>query len=336
MNQILPTRDPTHQVIIKEITNKTLTSLDFKGKNGEKVKLTLVKASISNTSIRANLENVSDQTVRNYVKQQGLEVAEKILHKIQEIAKRKIKIKTIDISIDWTEIPYEGEKIEGVGGSKQGYAWKYAVATTKYRNKTLMLAFLPYTDLPKEDIVKTLVEQVISLGFRIRIIALDAGFYSNEVIDFVSQFKFIISVSRASIRKKYDGDYETNKGVRFRPVVVKRHGKYLRYGTNICTGSGSSLVKLYNKKRGFVESFFRNVKEFLPFTCSRSFVFRLVVFLLAVLIYTLYLIVRNKRFTLGLMRSLLILYLSLLSLERIDNEIYNRIEQYLENCYYGG
>ncbi len=37
--------------------------------------------------------------------------------------------------------------------------------------------------MTKDEIVKVLIEQVVAMGFRIKLIALDAGFYTVEVIN---------------------------------------------------------------------------------------------------------------------------------------------------------
>ena len=48
--------------------------------------------------------------------------------------------------------------------------------------------------MTKDEIVKVLVEQVMAMGFRIRLITLDAGFYTVDVLNFISQFKYIVAV----------------------------------------------------------------------------------------------------------------------------------------------
>ena len=61
--------------------------------------------------------------------------------------------------------------MKGLGSSEKGNSWNYA--TTKYNGKVLLLAFIPQVNgMTKEEIVKILVEQVVAMGFRIRLITL--------------------------------------------------------------------------------------------------------------------------------------------------------------------
>ena len=58
-----------------------------------------------------------------------------------------------------------------------------------------LLAFVTQVKgMTKEEIVKALVEQVVAMGFKIRLITLDAGFYAVDVLNFISQFKYIVAV----------------------------------------------------------------------------------------------------------------------------------------------
>ena len=57
------------------------------------------------------------------------------------------------------------------------------------------------------------------MGFKIRLITLDAGFYTVDVINFISQFKYIIAVPVGDVKvyEEFDGDYKTNS---------KRHRRF--------------------------------------------------------------------------------------------------------------
>jgi putative transposase len=91
--------------------------------------------------------------------------------------------------------------VKGLGSSEKGNSWNYATATTKYNGKVLLLAFITQVNgMSKDEIVKALVEQVVSMGFKIRLITLDAGFYTVDVLNFISQFKYIIAVPAGVLR----------------------------------------------------------------------------------------------------------------------------------------
>ena len=52
--------------------------------------------------------------------------------------------------------------------------------------------------------------------------------------------------------------------------------------------SKREVLDLYNKVRGPIETSYRNIKAFLPFTSSTKFVFRTLIFVLALVLYSLY------------------------------------------------
>jgi IS4 transposase len=256
--------------------------------------------------------DVSPQTVRNYVEKQGIEVIEKLLERVRKISLEVLKgVKEIDLSIDWTTKTWYGKPVKGLGSSEKGNSWNYATATTKYKGKVLLLAFIQQVNgMTKEEIVKALVEQVIAMGFKIRLITLDAGFYTVDVINFISQFNYIIAVPVGYVKvyEEFDGDYKTNskrhrrdEQVKFRLLVyskekVRRKKKRLVYfarATNLEIPK-REVLDLYNKVRGPIETSYRNIKAFLPFTSSTKFVFRTLIFVLAIVLYSLYTVFKGE------------------------------------------
>jgi putative transposase len=303
--------------------------LNFKGKRGEEVARTLISACLWNDSVenKSRAYGVSPQTVRNYVEEQGVEVVEKLLESARKMSLETLKgVKEIDLSIDWTTKTWYGKTVKGLGSSEEGNSWNYATATTKFDGKVLLLAFVTQVNgMTKDEIVKALVEQVVAMGFKVRLMTLDAGFYTVDVLNFVSQFKYIIGVPVGDVKvyREFDGEYETNskrhrkdEQVEFRLLVyskekVKRKKRTLVYfarATNLDLPKGE-VLKLYNKVRGPIETSYRNIKAFLPFTSSTKFVFRTLIFVLAIVLYSLYTVfkgeVRREQF-----RILLILLFS--------------------------
>jgi len=201
--------------------------------------------------------------------------------------------------------------VKGLGSSEKGSSWNYATATTKYKGKVILLAFIPQVNgMTKEEIVKILVEQVMAMGFKVRLITLDAGFYTVDVLNFISQFKYIIAVPVGDVKvyEEFDGEYETNskrhrrdEQVKFRLLVyskekVKRKKKSLVYfarATNLDLPK-REVLDLYNKVRGPIETSYRNIKAFLPFTSSTKFVFRTLIFVLAIMLYSLYTVFKGE------------------------------------------
>ncbi|WP_048087682.1 ISH3 family transposase [Metallosphaera yellowstonensis] len=315
-----------HQNNVQQMGYKLLSMLNFKGKRGEEVARTLISACLWNDSVesKSRAYGVSPQTVRNYVEEQGVEVVEKLLEQVRKISLKVLKgVREIDLSIDWTTKTWYGRPVEGLGSSEEGSSWNYATATTK-DGKVLLLAFITQVKgMTKDEVVKALVEQVVAMGFKVRLMTLDAGFYTIDVLNFVSQFKYVIGVPVGDVKvyQEFDGEYETNskrhrrdEQVEFRLLVYGREkGKrkkvvYFARATNLDLPKGE-VLDLYNKVRGPIETSYRNIKAFLPFTSSTKFVFRTLIFVLAVAFHSLYTVfkgeVRREQF-----RLLLILLFS--------------------------
>ncbi len=53
------------------------------------------------------------------------------------------------------------------------------------------------------------------------------------------------------------------------------------------------VLELYNKVRGPIETSYKNIKTFLPFTSSTKFVFRELIFVLAMVFYSLYTVFKD-------------------------------------------
>ena len=148
------------------------------------------------------------------------------------------------------------------------------------------------------EIVENLIQQILALGLEIELVALDAGFYSVDVINYLSRFNFIIGVQveKVGIHRNFNGDYtakSNGKKATFRLIV--HHGRekeYLAKGTNLDVNR-SIVVKWYNKVRTPIETSYKLIKSFLIFTSSRSWLFRPFIFVLAMLIYTLYLLLKG-------------------------------------------
>jgi hypothetical protein len=116
------------------------------------------------------------------------------------------------------------------------------------------------------------------MGFKIRFITLDAGFYTVDMLNFTSQFNYIVAVPIGDVKVfgEFDGDYKTNskrhrkdEQVKFRLLVysrekVRRRKKRLVYfarATNLDLPK-REVLDLYNKVRGPIETSYRNTRLF--------------------------------------------------------------------------
>jgi hypothetical protein len=97
--------------------------------------------------------------------------------------------------------------------------------------------------MSKEEIVKILVEQVVAMGFKIKLITLDAGFYTVDVLNFISQFNYIIGVPVGDVKvyEEFDGGYMTNskrhkkdEQVKFRLLVYSKEKVRRNRKTLVC------------------------------------------------------------------------------------------------------
>ncbi len=70
---------PIPSLNTQQIGYKLLSMSNFQGRKGEEVTKTLISVSLHKDSVEnvSGAYNVSPQTVRNYVEEQGLQVAEK-------------------------------------------------------------------------------------------------------------------------------------------------------------------------------------------------------------------------------------------------------------------
>jgi IS4 transposase len=84
---------------------------------------------------------------------------------------------------------------------------KEALGTTQLPSRESTFTCLQVSGMTKEEIVKNLVEQVVAMGFKIRLITLDAGFYTVDVLNFISQFNYIVAVPVGDVKvfEEFDG-----------------------------------------------------------------------------------------------------------------------------------
>ena len=112
--------------------------------------------------------------------------------------------------------------------------------------------------MTKDEIVKVLVEQVMAMGFKIRLMSLDAGFYTVDVVNFISQFKYIVAVPVGDVKvyEEFDGDYKTNskrhrrdEQVKFRLLVYSKEKVRRKTLVYFAGATGYSCVRKYVSRR---------------------------------------------------------------------------------------
>jgi len=118
--------------------------------------------------------------------------------------------------------------------------------------------------------VRSLIERVLSLGFRIRTVALDSGFHSVDVVRCISRFKFISAVPVGDVKAGIHGEFDGRHGTRskrpaadeqvdFRPIVSRRRGpEYVAGATNLEL-PGRDVLRLYDGIRAPIETSYRDI-----------------------------------------------------------------------------
>ena len=202
---------------------------------------------------------------------------------ISRARKQRLFTHSVIVAIDFTDIEWYGEELPFIvrGKAKNGTDRfiRFATVGVVEDGKRFTLKVLPVTPLScKEKIVKELVEYVQKL-VSIRVVLLDRGFYSNEVVQEIKKAEkcFVIPAKKTDKVKQImetaykDGplEYEMSKGATYQLMVVKDEdtGKLLPYATNMDV-KPDSIHELYTHRFG-IETQYRVKNQFLGRTCSK-------------------------------------------------------------------
>ncbi|MGC8949387.1 MAG: transposase [Thermoprotei archaeon] len=210
--------------------------MNIHARNKESIKKTIILASTTNSYIEgtASLLKLCGQTIRNNLKQQD---PDNILKHNEEIIKTMKNMnafkKPVIIAIDWHDIMYYGNpKTEGVKGTKTkkgtNWAYQFATAAVVVDDRKLTIAVTPVA--PHESIVehvKRLLSKIFELGIKIKLLLLDAGYYTIEVINLLNshRIKFIMMAHDTGKFKAGDDMMYTTDSHRHLTVVFACHVK---------------------------------------------------------------------------------------------------------------
>jgi putative transposase len=178
-------------------------------------------------------------------------------------------------------VKFYGKYVEGLSSGRDGLSWNFATAVTRVNGKTLVLAAVRYVrGVSKVEIVRSLVGQVLSLGVRVKLLAMDAGFYTVEVLRYISQFNYVLAVPVGDVRVygEYDGEYKTESErhkaedqAGFRLLV---HGRKVKKGEGRRSTWPGPPTRISQRERSWSSttrsgtSWSPQIKVFLTFTSS--------------------------------------------------------------------
>jgi len=217
----------------------------------------------------------------------------------------------VDVGIDFTDIPFYGDKdtdmvVKKQPGDGTTNCYRYATINIVERNKRFVLLAVPYGKFDnKERILHQLLGYALQ-RIKIRRLYADRAFFTSKCINIFRRYniKFIIPATENNrIRKLLEimddqsvvRDYEMQNAHFHVAIAVDDNGIKRGFATNIDfnehdVGFSNYLFLLYGKRWG-VETTFRVLKHtFWAKTTSRNYFIRLFYFLLSCLLYNLWIL----------------------------------------------
>jgi len=278
----------------------------FKGaRHGDDVVRSLLLASFNNGYVEgsAGLLDACGQTIRNHLRYQDpsrlLVANDRVIEEMRSLGALS---KPLIVAIDWHDVMYYGDpNAEGVVGTqpKDGshHAYRFATVSVLVKGERLTLAAVPMLDKRVLGYVVILLCRAFELGIKVKLLLLDRGFYSIELVRWLGsmRIRYVMQIPKhnRSIGAGEDRAYTARspaKGkdeqVTFRLVTMKEKGKLLVFATN--TRIRPERMRRLFRRRWGIETSYRMVNKFLAKTTSKIYSIRLLYFYLAVLLYNLW------------------------------------------------
>jgi len=239
------------------------------------------------------------------------------------LRKMRIPFSKVTIAIDFTDKLYYGNKNDrGVVGTKHqrgtSYCFRYITLSIVIGEAKIALIALPVK--PFSDKAK-LVDELLTWAerkVRISLVLLDRGFFTKKVIKVLEkhQLKFLLPVPKNKLVKKTIREAHKSKELvttyEFKqkkkivgsftiffvldPDCKKREiwKRYHAFGTNLPVNdlTRENIAEVYRKRWGIETSYRVEKHDFLAETTSKSYEFRLFLFLVALILYNFWMILR--------------------------------------------
>jgi hypothetical protein len=264
-------------------------------------------------TLRENKHAPTSETLLDYLKTSKVDDILKtakfqIDQCVATLKKKGIRLDKAAIAFDWHDQPYYGShKTEGVIGTKPkdgtSYAFCYLTVSVITARKRLVLAVLPLkTRDGLTQIVLSLLDLMMQYVKNLAYVAFDNGFQDSLLLQVLldRNVPFVIPLrDTVKLRKRWRWmryakrfSYNT-QGVDV-DVVEAVDSKGVQYflGTNLAERP-KRILKLYKKRWG-IETSYRMIGQFYPKTTSNSYVIRVFYFVLAVLLYNIWVLLNAR------------------------------------------
>jgi hypothetical protein len=204
----------------------------------------------------------------------------------------------VDIAIDWHDDMYYGDTAEMVNGTlpRDGtsYAYQYMTASILTDGIRFVVYVMP---IKSRSLLLKYVRDAIAfiknrLQFEIGSIALDAGFFSEDMVSFLESLTYVIRMpANEKIRSM---NLKHGDRIRYRfsdgkeaDLVCYVYDDMVYYLVTNMKCAADKLLDIFRNRWG-IETSYRLIEQFMPKTTSKKYEVRLFYFLFAVWMYNLW------------------------------------------------
>jgi hypothetical protein len=240
------------------------------------------------------------------------------------LRKMRLLFGRVTVAIDFTDKPYYGDGNDpGVIKTRHqpgtNYCFRYITLSVVIGDAKITLNALPVNPLSdKTKLVDRLLTEAKRMHIRINLVLLDRSFFTQEIVKIMNKhrLRFLFPVIKNKLVKKmiaeahksknYVNNYKFTKGKKptasfniffiLDPDSHERQiwKRYHVYGTNLPVDNNNRHIfaEIYRKRWNIETSFRVEKQEFLAQTSSKSYRFRLFLFLVAIILYNLWIVAR--------------------------------------------
>lgn len=264
-------------------------------------------------TLREHKHTPTSETLLDYLKTMKIDdVLEKAKIQtdlcIETLNNKGISLDKVALAFDWHDIPYYGShQTEGVIGTKPkngtAYAFSFLTVSILTPRKRIVLAVIPLKS--RNNLPATVLQLLSHVKQRIKsllYVAFDNGFQDSQLLQalinqqtpFVIPLRDTVKLQKRWRWKRYAKRFNYfTQGMEIDVVeaVDTRANRYF-LGTNM-SGRPKTILKLYKKRWG-IETSYRMIGQFQSKTTSNSYAIRVFYFVLAVLLYNIWVLLNTR------------------------------------------